>query len=80
MIMEEAYKKGDTIYLLMDAKSARGLMDDWAEHNYECDLVVHRSQKNRGCVVVETRDLLWARRIMLWHQVKRVTCTTKTTK
>lgn len=77
MIMEEDYKRGDTIYLLTDARSATSLMDDWLTHNYECDLLVHRSLKNKGCVVVETTDLLWARRIILWYKPKKVKCKTK---
>ena len=72
MIMEEAYKRGDTIYILMDAKRAAVLMDDWVTHNYECDMLVHRSKKTEGFVVVETTDLLWARRIILWYKPNKV--------
>ena len=34
--MNNEYQQGDTIYILMDAMSAKGLLDDWLHHNYEC--------------------------------------------
>ena len=75
--MENDYKKGDTIYILMDAISANSLMDDWVHHNYGCDLHVHRSKNHSGCIVVETTDIMWASRIIQWYQYKKVTYKTK---
>lgn len=69
----EEYKDGDTIYILMKSGSAESLMDDWLHLNYECDLHVHRSKKNKGCLVVETKNLMWANRIIRWHSYERVT-------
>ena len=37
------------------------------------DLTVHRSQKTKGRVVLETTDLMFAARICQWHQYERVT-------
>lgn len=71
--MDKDYRQGDTIYLLMDAESASSLLADWAYHNYECDLVLHRSKKTKGCMVVETKDVMWASRIIRWHHPKKVT-------
>lgn len=71
--MNSDYKQGDTIYILMDPIHAHGLMDDWVNHNYECDLMVHRSKKNKGKIVVETKDLMWANRIIQWHSYEKVT-------
>ena len=71
--MDNDYQEGDTIYILMDSSSASGLMDDWLHYNYECSLLVHRSQKNRGKVVVETKNLMWASRIIKWYTYESVT-------
>lgn len=70
--MNNEYQQGDTIYILMDAMSAKGLLDDWL-HNYECDLHLRRSVKNKGKLVVETKDLMWAIRIIKWHKYEQVT-------
>ncbi|MBR1839373.1 MAG: hypothetical protein IJ782_02115 [Prevotella sp.] len=70
--MSNEYQQGDTIYMLMDKMSAEGLLDDWLYHRYECDLLIHRSQKNKGMVVVETKDPMWASRIIQWHKPSKV--------
>lgn len=75
--MSNDYKQGDTIYILMTAMSAQGLLEDWLQHNYECDLHLHRSKQNKGMVVVETKDLMWASRIIKWHKCEKVTYKTK---
>lgn len=75
--MEQEYKDGDTIYLLMDADIASALMNDWVVHGFECDMLVHRSKKNKGCVVVETKNTIWAARIVQWFRPKKVTFVTK---
>lgn len=77
MDMEKEYKEGDTIYLLMDAASAAALANDWMEEKYECDLLIRRSKKNKGCVVVETKNTIWAARIVKWFRPKKVTFVTK---
>lgn len=56
----------------MERRCAEGLLDDWLENNYECDLVVHVSKKTPGCVVVETKDLMWCNRILRWFRYKSV--------
>lgn len=71
--MKEDYQQGDTIYILMDGMSAHGLLEDWLSHSYECDLNIRRSQKNKGKVVIETSDLMWASRIIEWHPYEKVT-------
>lgn len=48
--MENDYKQGDTIYILLEDFVASTLMDDWVNHNYECDMLVHRSKKHHGCI------------------------------
>ena len=71
--MTQEYQQGDTIYILMDSKSAEGLLNDWLHFNYECDLLIHRSKKNPGKVVIETTDPMWANRILKWHTYQEVT-------
>ena len=67
------YRQGDTIYILLKKSQAESVMGEWLEGNWQCDLMVHRSQKNKGCVVLETTDLMFAARIIQWHTYERVT-------
>lgn len=67
------YKEGDTIYILLTKSQAESVMGEWIENNWECDLTVHRSQKTRGRVVLETMDLMFAARICQWHQYEKIT-------
>lgn len=54
----DKYKDGDTIFILMTAEQCKSVMREWLEHNYECDLNVMRSQKNRGKFVLKTKSLM----------------------
>lgn len=67
------YKEGDTIFILMTAEQCKSAMTEWLEYNYECDLNVMRSQKNRGQFVLKTKSLMWANRIIRWHGYLKVT-------
>lgn len=67
------YKDGDTIYILLTKSQAESVMGEWIENNWECDLTVHRSQKTRGRVVLETTDLMFAARVCQWHQYEKIT-------
>ncbi|WP_308271948.1 hypothetical protein [Prevotella sp.] len=67
------YKEGDTIYILLTKSQAESVMGEWLENNWDCDLTVHRSQKTKGRVVLETMDLMFAARIIQWHTYERVT-------
>lgn len=67
------YKDGDTIYILLTKSQAESVMGEWIENNWECDLTVHRSQKTKGRVVLETTDLMFAARVCQWHQYEKVT-------
>lgn len=75
--MSNDYKQGDTIYILMTAMSAQGLLDDWLEQGFLCDLHIHRSKKNKGMLVVETKDPMWASRIIKNYGYDQVTYKTK---
>ncbi len=69
----EDYQAGDIIYILMKKSSVESVVNEWAEGNWECDLKVRRSQKNKGHVVIETTDVFWANRIMRWYAYEKVT-------
>ena len=69
----EDYRDGDTIYILLKRSQAESVLNEWLEGNHACDLKVRRSQKTKGCVVVETTDLMWANRIIRWFAYERVT-------
>ena len=71
--MSNDYKQGDTICILMTATDAQGLLDDWLYYNYECDLHLHRSRRHKGMVVVETKDPMWANRIIKFYNYERLT-------
>lgn len=66
------YKDGDTIYILLKAAKVRSLLSDWLERNYQCDLQVCRSRKTPGCVVVKTKDIMWASCIVRWYEYEKV--------
>lgn len=67
------YRQGDTIYILLKKSQAESVMDEWLEGNWQSDLTVHRSQKTKGCVVLETTDLMFAARIIQWKPYEKVT-------
>ncbi len=67
------YKDGDTIYILLRGDAAQGVLEEWMERNYACDLVVHRSKKHRGMYVLETKDVMWSARVIQWHKCEQVT-------
>lgn len=67
------YKDGDTIYILLTKSQAESVMGEWIENNWGGDLTVHRSQKTKGRVVLETMDLMFAARVCQWHQYEKIT-------
>ena len=69
----DKYKDGDTIFILMTAEQCKSVMREWLDQNYECDLDVMRSQKNKGKFVLKTKSLMWANRIIQWHGNEKVT-------
>lgn len=71
------YKQGDTIYILMGAMSAHGLLEDRLQHNYECDILIRRSKKKKRKMAVETTSLIWVNRIVQWHSYAQVTYSSK---
>ena len=52
--------------LLLPKDEAAEVARDWAERNIESDLRL-RKAKTRGHIVLETRDVMFARNIQVWH-------------
>ena len=52
--------------LLLPKDEAAEVARDWAERNIESDLRL-RKAKTRGHAVIETRDVMFARNIQVWH-------------
>lgn len=61
----DGYKEGDTVQLLIQGSHIGAVLDDWNESHRECDMRVRRA-KTKGCVVLETTDILYASRIVQW--------------
>lgn len=52
--------------LLLPKGEAAEVARDWAERSIESDLRL-RKAKTRGHIVIETRDVMFARNIQVWH-------------
>lgn len=52
--------------LLLPKDEAAEVARDWADRNIECDLRL-RKAKTRGHIVIETKDVMFARNIQVWH-------------
>lgn len=52
--------------LLLPKDEAAEVARDWADRNIESDLRL-RKAKTRGHIVIETRDVMFARNILSWH-------------
>lgn len=52
--------------ILLKGHTAAAVVEDWVEQNLESDLKL-RKAKTKGYVVIETRDVLFARKIQIWH-------------
>lgn len=63
--MIDEYKEGDTIQLLIAGTHIGAVMEDWLESHRACDIRVRRA-KTKGCVVLETTDVIYAAHIVQW--------------
>ena len=52
--------------LLLTRSEAVAVAEDWTERDMESDLRL-RKAKTKGHVVIETRDVMFARNIQVWH-------------
>ena len=63
--MIDEYREGDTIQLLIAGSHIGAVLEDWLESYRECDIRVRRA-KTKGCVVLETTDIIYASHIVQW--------------
>ena len=52
--------------LLLTRSEAVEVAEDWTERDMESDLRL-RKAKTKGHVVIETKDVIFARNIQIWH-------------
>lgn len=52
--------------LLLTGHEAEAVVSDWVERNIRCDLRLRRA-KTPGHIVIETRDVMFARNIQIWN-------------
>lgn len=67
----ESYKPGTRFLFLADYFEASGILDDWMEGGYACDLRVRRAKTPKR-VVVEVTDVLVAAMIRRFHPLVKV--------
>ena len=63
--MIDEYKEGDPTQLLIPGSHIGAVMEDWLDGNRECDIKGRRA-KTKGCIVLETTDILYAAHIVQW--------------
>ena len=60
------YREGDTVQLLVKSQHIGTLMTDWVERSMEADIRVRRA-KTRDCVVIETKNVIYASHVVQWY-------------
>lgn len=60
------YTGNETYQILLKGHEAASVVSDWNERNIQTDLRVRRA-KTKGCIVIETRDVMFANNIRIWH-------------
>lgn len=63
--------EGKRFQLLLRGCDAADVVRDWDYHAVQADLRIRRA-KTQGCVVVETTDVMFARRIFVDHPGAKV--------
>ena len=69
--MSEEYREGKSYQLLLDSRAVSGIVDDWYDAGTKTDLRIRRA-KTPGCAVIETGDVIFARRIQMAYPEVRV--------
>ena len=67
----QLYKGTETFQLLIPADSSRSVIEEWMERGVQSDIRLRRA-RTRGCVVVETRDVMFAAFVQRGYRVLRV--------
>ena len=65
------YTGHETFQLMVKKELLRGVVEEWAERNLACDLRIRRA-RTPGYGVLETKDLMFARSVLLYYGAERV--------
>lgn len=65
------YTGREVFQLLLKGEDARYVVNDWVERNVQSDLRIRRA-KTRGCVVIETTDVVFANNVVQWYPDAKV--------
>ncbi len=60
------YKGTETFQLLVKNFDSRAIIDDWLERNIQTDIRIRRA-KTPGHVVIETKDVMFANSVRMFH-------------
>ena len=63
--------KKEIYQMLLNGSDAADVIDDWWETSQSADVTIRRA-KTKGCCVIETADVLFARRIQLYHPACKI--------
>ena len=64
------YPKGTVFQLLLNGRDASSVINEWWEASTQADVRV-RKAKTKGCMVLETEDMIYASHIIkLWPGTK----------
>lgn len=66
MIQTNTYTGTELFQILLTGSEAAEVMEEWIQKNIQADIRFRRA-KTKGCVVMETRDVLFASHIVNWH-------------
>lgn len=66
LALEDNYTGTETFQILLKGREAASVVEDWTERNIQTDIRLRRA-KTKGCVVVETKDVIFARNIIVWY-------------
>ena len=70
------YTGAELYQILLPGHEAAEVMEEWLERNIQADIRFRRA-RTKGCVVMETKDVLFASRITQWHPSCKVNIITK---
>lgn len=62
------YSPGDIFYVLMKPEDIPFLVETWIYYDYlQGDLIIRRSKKNKGMLVLETKSVMFAYKALREH-------------
>lgn len=65
------YTGAELYQILLPGHEAAEVMEEWLERNIQADIRFRRA-RTKGCVVMETKDVIFANHIRQWHPGCRI--------